>query len=52
MFSGTTTCLIYIDNHDLFCANLGDSRAVLYNKETNSNQEEWSAHELSTDHKA
>lgn len=32
MFSGTTTCLVYIDNHDLFCANLGDSRAVIYSK--------------------
>lgn len=32
MFSGTTACLIYIDNHNLFCANLGDSRAVIFSK--------------------
>ena len=38
MFSGTTTCLVYIDDHDLFCANLGDSRAILYGKCANTNQ--------------
>ena len=51
MFSGTTTCLVYIDNHELFCANLGDSRAVLYSK-NNDDEEQWTCHDLSTDHKA
>lgn len=51
MFSGTTTCLVYINGHDLFCANLGDSRAVIYGK-TSSENNAWTTHDISTDHKA
>jgi len=32
MFSGSTTCLVYIENNNLYCANLGDSRAVLFSR--------------------
>ena len=47
MFSGTTTCLTYLHGSHLYCANLGDSRAVLCSR-TN---EDWSTKELSYDHK-
>ena len=33
MFSGTTACIVYIENHILYCANLGDSRAVIFSRE-------------------
>ena len=54
MFSGTTTCLVYIDQHELYCSNLGDSRAVMFSKiNTNPDDlDEWEYSELSTDHKA
>jgi serine/threonine protein phosphatase PrpC len=32
MFSGTTTCLTYIYKNHLYCANLGDSRAVCFSR--------------------
>lgn len=51
MFSGTTACIVYIENHTLYCANLGDSRAVIFSREGVKDQE-WSFTELSTDHKA
>ena len=31
-FSGTTTCILYLHEHRLFCANLGDSRAVMFSR--------------------
>ena len=53
MFSGTTTCLVYIEGHDLFCANLGDSRAVIFGKSSSDNNNNaWTSHDISTDHKA
>lgn len=48
MFSGTTTCLTYLHNNHLYCANLGDSRAVMFSRDN----EKWSSKELSYDHKA
>lgn len=47
-FSGSTTCLIYMQNHTLYCANLGDSRAVMFSRI----EEKWTAKPLSFDHKA
>ena len=35
MFSGTTTVLTYLHNNHLFCSNLGDSRAVMFNRSNN-----------------
>jgi len=32
MFSGSTTCMVYIEKQNLYCANLGDSRAVIFSK--------------------
>jgi serine/threonine protein phosphatase PrpC len=46
-FSGTTTCLTYIYENKIFCANLGDSRAVIYSR----HGEKWSGQPLSQDHK-
>ena len=46
MFSGTTACLLYIENETIYCANLGDSRAVLY-----SQKKKWESKPLSIDHK-
>lgn len=48
MFSGTTTCLLYITKTDLYCANLGDSRAAIFTK----NNDLWTNKRLSIDHKA
>jgi serine/threonine protein phosphatase PrpC len=47
-FSGTTTVLTYIHENKIFCANLGDSRAVVFNRNAN---EKWYSKELSYDHK-
>lgn len=47
MFSGTTTCLTYLHKNHLYCANLGDSRAVMFNRV----EDQWSAKPLSYDHK-
>lgn len=46
-FSGTTACLVYLYEQHLFCANLGDSRAVMYSRVG----EKWQHKSLSTDHK-
>ncbi len=46
--SGSTCCLAYISNTDIYCVNLGDSRAVLYSKD----QDYWSCKPLSFDHKS
>lgn len=32
MFSGSTTCLVYVEKNNIYCANLGDSRAVLFSR--------------------
>lgn len=44
MFSGSTTCLVYIEKGSLYCANLGDSRAVLFSRTPSENlgePEQW-----------
>ncbi|CAD8202823.1 unnamed protein product [Paramecium octaurelia] len=45
-FSGSTLVIVYVQNNKLYCANLGDSRAVLLNRE-----ETWRLKPLSRDHK-
>ena len=47
-FSGTTTCLVYVNENKLYCANLGDSRAVIFNR---NKEDKWNWKELSYDHK-
>ena len=32
MFSGSTACIVYVNLNTLYCANLGDSRAMLFSK--------------------
>ena len=46
-FSGSTCISVYFHKTSLFCANVGDSRAIL-GKKTN---ERWSVIPLSRDHK-
>lgn len=46
-FSGTTTVLLLIANETLYCANIGDSRAILCSETS----EGWRAQPLSIDHK-
>jgi serine/threonine protein phosphatase PrpC len=47
-FSGSTACLLYLHQHSLYCANLGDSRAVIFSRAG----EKWQCRPLSFDHKA
>ncbi len=47
-FSGSTCISVYFHKTSLFCANVGDSRAILGKK---SNEERWSVIPLSRDHK-
>lgn len=46
-FSGTTCVTVLFDNGKLYCANAGDSRAVLYSCKNNI----WLTNALSIDHK-
>jgi serine/threonine protein phosphatase PrpC len=46
-YSGSTVCSIFLFGKSLFCANVGDSRAVLGIKD----KEKWRATALSKDHK-
>ena len=46
-FSGSTTVALLILNNKLWCANVGDSRAILVKFRHN----QWRAYPLSTDHK-
>ncbi|CAD8166542.1 unnamed protein product [Paramecium pentaurelia] len=45
-YSGSTLVIVYVKNNKLYCANLGDSRAVLLNRD-----ERWRMKPLSRDHK-
>ncbi|CAD8174621.1 unnamed protein product [Paramecium pentaurelia] len=45
-FSGSTLVIVYIQNNKIYCANLGDSRAILLNRD-----EKWKMKPLSRDHK-
>jgi len=47
-FSGSTTVTVIILNNKLWCANLGDSRAIMARCNKNGT---WKAHALSNDHK-
>ena len=52
--SGSTVCAILFDGLHVYCANAGDSRAVLYSTSNNKNQSPnipFIATELSMDHK-
>ena len=52
--SGSTVCAILFDGLHVWCANAGDSRAVLYSTPNNKNQihlHPFKATELSEDHK-
>lgn len=46
-FSGSTAVMVFIDRSRLFCANIGDSRAVLFRQDKH---DMWSYKQLSTDH--
>ncbi|CAD8112624.1 unnamed protein product [Paramecium sonneborni] len=45
-FSGSTLVIVYLQNNKLYCANLGDSRAVLLSRD-----DKWKMKPLSRDHK-
>lgn len=47
-YSGSTSVGCYLNHNKLYCCNVGDSRAILGRK---TRYGEWSAKELSTDHK-
>jgi serine/threonine protein phosphatase PrpC len=47
-FSGSTLVTVFIKGKELVCGNIGDSRAVIGNKDKNN---KWQAIELSSDHK-
>ena len=44
-FSGSTCVLCYVNNDTIYCANLGDSRAII----VEVNNSEWIVKELSID---
>jgi serine/threonine protein phosphatase PrpC len=48
-FSGSTTVMVFIDRTHLYCANIGDSRAILCSQD---NLDRWSYKPLSIDHTA
>ncbi|KAL4445261.1 hypothetical protein ABPG74_022074 [Tetrahymena malaccensis] len=48
LFSGSTVVSVYFHKNSIFCANIGDSRAILGKKNT---QDKWSVIPLSRDHK-
>ncbi|CAK60912.1 unnamed protein product (macronuclear) [Paramecium tetraurelia] len=45
-FSGSTLVIVYVQNNKIYCANLGDSRAILLSRE-----DKWKMKPLSRDHK-
>jgi serine/threonine protein phosphatase PrpC len=47
--SGSTCCSLLFDRNVVFCANVGDSRAVLFSCE--GEKADWEAKPMSTDHK-
>jgi serine/threonine protein phosphatase PrpC len=47
--SGSTVCSVFITGNNLYCANLGDSRAVLGSFD--ENEKIWKTNQLSKDHK-
>lgn len=50
MFSGSTASTVFINHGKLYCANIGDSRAVIYRQDNITDR--WSHRMLSTDHTA
>lgn len=47
--SGSTMVSCYIDHNKLYCANVGDSRAIMGSKDPTTGK--WTARALSNDHK-
>jgi len=50
-FSGTTANIVMIYSNLLICANVGDSRSVLFTKSKSTSTQAWQYFDLSTDHK-
>lgn len=49
--SGSTVCAVLFDGVDIYCANAGDSRAVLYTSKSSNLGSGLKITELSDDHK-